>query len=258
MRKIAIVSGKGGIGKTTLAINLGYLLHNKFNFDSTVVDCNLTTPHLSINLGLYNHNHTLNDVLKGKAKLEEAITEHPTGVKLLPASLELKDLERVDIGNLPSVLQNPSSNLILDSAPGIGREGIAAISAADEILFMTQPYTSAVVDVYKCGKIAEKLKKKVLGVVVNCRKGVKHELKDSEIEQLAELPIIGTIPYDIEIERSLASKLPLHLYNQRAKANMTFCNLASQISGTKIPKKESFFDGLLNLFRKEGKSLWGL
>lgn len=258
MRKIAIVSGKGGIGKTTLAINLGYLLHNKFNFDSTVVDCNLTTPHLSINLGLYNHNHTLNDVLKGKAKLEDAITEHPTGVKLLPASLELKDLEKIDIGNLPSVLQNPTSNLILDSAPGMGREGIAAISAADEILFITQPYTSAVIDIYRCGKIAEKLNKKVLGVVVNCRKGSKHELNDHEIEQLTELPIVGTIPYDVEIERSLASKLPLYLYNHKAKANTTFCNLASQISGTELPKKEGFFNKLVNRLRKEGKSIWAV
>lgn len=258
MRKIAIVSGKGGIGKTTLAINLGYLLHNKFNFDSTVVDCNLTTPHLSVNLGLYNHNHTLNDVLKGKAKLEEAITEHPIGMKILPASLELKDLEKVDIGNLPSVLQNPNSNLILDSAPGMGREGIAAISAADEILFITQPYTSAVVDIYRCGKIADELKKKVLGVVVNCRKGLKHELNDHEIEQLTELPIIGTIPYDLDIERSLASKLPLHLYNQKSKANFSFCKLASQISGTEIPKKETFLDRLLNRLRKEGKLLWNV
>ena len=258
MRKIAIVSGKGGIGKTTLAINLGYLLHNKFNFDSTVVDCNLTTPHLSINLGLYNHNRTLNDVLKGKAKLEEAITEHPTGVKILPASIELKDLEKIDIGNLSSVLQNPSSNLILDSAPGIGREGIAAISAADEILFITQPHTNAVIDIYRCGKIAEKLKKKVLGVVVNCRKGFRHELSDNEIEQLTEVPVIGTIPYDIEIERSISSKLPLHLYNQRAKANEALYSLASQISGFEIERKKSFFDRLVNRLRKEGRSLWGV
>ncbi|MCK4730644.1 MAG: P-loop NTPase [Candidatus Aenigmarchaeota archaeon] len=256
MRKIAIVSGKGGIGKTTLAINLGYLLHKKFDFDTTVVDCNLTTPHLSVNLGLYNANRTLNDVLRGKARLEEAIIEHPTGIKILPASIELKDLENIEIGNLSGILQGSNSNLILDSAPGLGREGIAAISAADEILFVTQPYTTAVVDIYRCGKIAEKLDKKILGVVVNYRKGFKHELNDNEIEQLTEVPIIGTIPYDMEIEKSLAAKLPLHVYNQKAPSNVNFHSLASHITGNKI-KKESFFNRLKNIFKKEGRLLWG-
>lgn len=249
MRKIAIVSGKGGIGKTTLAINLGYLLHNKFNLDTTVVDCNLTTPHLSVNLGIYNKTLTLNDVLKGKAKLEETLVEHSTGIKIFPASIELRDLEEVDIGNLPSILQNPTSNLILDSAPGIGKEGIAAISAADEILFVTQPYTSAVIDIYRCRKIAEKLNKKILGAVVNYRKGYKHELSNNEIEKFTEIPIIETIPYDVEIEKSIASKLPLPLYNQRAKANKAFYSLASKISGYEPERKKRFFERLFSFFK---------
>lgn len=251
MRKIAIVSGKGGIGKTTLAINLGYLLRNEFNLDTTVVDCNLTTPHLSINLGIYNKNRTLNDVLKGKAKIEEAIVEHPTGIKIIPASIELKDLEKVDIENLSSILRYTDSNLILDSAPGIGREGIAAISAADEILFITQPYTSAVVDIYRCGKIAEKLNKKVIGTIVNCRKGYRHELNDTEIEKLTEIPVIGTIPHDMEIEKSTAAKLPLPLYNQRAKANEAIYSLASKIAGYEIERKKTFFGKLFDIFRKK-------
>ncbi len=175
---------------------------------------------------------TLNDVLKGKVKLEEALVEHSTGIKILPASIELKDLEKVNIKNLSSILQNPTSNLILDSAPGIGREGVAAISAADEILFITQPYTSAVVDIYRCKEIAEKLNKKILGIVVNYRRGYKHELSNKEIEKFTEIPVIETVPYDIEIEKSVAAKLPL--YNQRA--NEGFYSLASKISGYEIER----------------------
>jgi MinD-like ATPase involved in chromosome partitioning or flagellar assembly len=245
MRKIAIVSGKGGIGKTTLAINLGYLLQREFGIDTIVVDCNLTTPHLSINLGIYNYPKTLNDLLKSKEiiKIEDVAIEHPCGIRILPASLELKDLEEVDITRLPSVLQNHESNLILDSAPGLGKEGVATISAADEILFVTQPFTNAVVDIYRCKKIAEKLNKNILGLVVNCRKGLKYELSREEIEQLTEIPVIENIPYDLEIEKATAIKLPLPLYNPVSKANKYFYSLASQISGTKLaPPKESFFD----------------
>ncbi len=189
---------------------------------------------------------TLNDVLKGKVKLEEALVEHSTGIKILPASIELKDLEKVNIKNMSSILQNPTSNLILDSAPGIGREGVAAMSAADEILFITQPNASAVVDIYRCRKIAEKLNKKILGIVVNYRRGYKHELSNKEIEKFTEIPVIETVPYDIEIEKSVAAKLPL--YNQRA--NEGFYSLASKISGYEIERRKSFFDRLFDLFSR--------
>lgn len=249
LRRIAIVSGKGGIGKTTLAINLGYILNKEFNLDTIVVDANLTTPHLGINLGLYNYNLSLNQVLKNKVKPEEVVFLHPTGIKVLPASLETDDLKDVDILKLPEKLNKLNSNILIDSAPGLGREGIAAISSADEILFVTQPFSNAVIDIYRAKRIVEKMNKNILGLVVNGRKGLKHELTDEEIEQLTEIPIIGTIPYDVEIEKSLTAKLPLALYNPRTKTNEHFYSLASKLIGIE-PKKKSFFDKLLSFFRK--------
>ncbi|MBN2094428.1 MAG: P-loop NTPase [Candidatus Aenigmarchaeota archaeon] len=244
MSKLAIVSGKGGVGKTTLALNLGYLLHNKFNRDTTIVDCNLTTPHLTINLGSYSGPVTLNHVLRGQAKLGEAIVEHPVGIKLVPASLDLKELDGVDISALERVLKSYESNLILDSAPGLGREGVASIAASDEILFLTQPYTSAVVDIFRTRKVAEVLNKKVLGVVVNSRRGMRHELTNNEIEKICEVPVVGEIPFDIEIEKSQASKLPLALYNPAARANHAFYEVSSNIAGYPIQPPKTFLERL--------------
>ena len=249
MKKIAIVSGKGGIGKTTLAINLGYLL-NKYVRDTIIVDGNLTTPHLSVNLGIYNAKSTLNHILKDRSTIEEAVLEHPTGLKVIPASLEIEDLKDVDILKLPEKLEGTNLDIIVDSAPGIGREGIAAISSADEILFVTQPHINAVVDIFRCKKIAEEFNKKILGVVVNCRKGYKHELSNNEIEQLTETPVIENIPYDLEIEKSIAAKLPLDLYNHKARANKSFYSLASKISNLNIVNKnQGFFTKIKNLFK---------
>ena len=47
-RKIGVFSGKGGVGKTTLALNLGTVLSNNFRRDTTIVDCNLTASHLGL------------------------------------------------------------------------------------------------------------------------------------------------------------------------------------------------------------------
>jgi MinD-like ATPase involved in chromosome partitioning or flagellar assembly len=250
LRKIAIISGKGGIGKSTLAINLGYILNKEFNFDTVIVDGNLTTPHLSVNLGLYNYGLTLNHVLKNKAKIEEAIFEHPSGIKVIPASLETEDLKNVNILRLSKKLDELKSNIIIDSAPGLGKEGIAAISSANEILFTTQPFSNAVIDIYRCKKIVEKLNKDILGIVVNGRKGRKHELTDREIERLTEIPIIETIPYDIEIEKSLTAKLPLPIYNPKAKSNKNFYSLASKITGIPLERKRNVIERLLDLFKK--------
>ena len=89
-RVIGIVSGKGGVGKTTLASNLGIAL-SKFGRNVTLVDCNVTTSHLGFYFGLYDYPVTLNQVLKGEASLESA-TYFSNGVKIIPASLELDDL----------------------------------------------------------------------------------------------------------------------------------------------------------------------
>ena len=248
-RKIAIVSGKGGIGKTTLAINLGYILQNEFKINTVIVDCNFTTPHLCSNLGLYNFGLTLNHVLTEKARIEEAIIEHPCGIKILPASLELEDLKDVDVFKLSEKIDELNFNILLDSAPGLGRESLAAISAADEILFVTQPFSSAVIDIYRCKKVAERLNKKILGVVVNAAKKTKYELSEAEIEKLVEAPVIETIPYDLEIEKATSFKLPLFVYNPRAKASKHFYSLASKIYGIEIPRKETFFEKIRNLFR---------
>jgi len=248
-RRIAIVSGKGGIGKTTLAINLGYLLNKEFNMDNVVVDCNMTTPHLGVNLGLYNVDVTLNHILKDESKAEKGIFEHNTGVKVIPSTLKLTDLSEVDMFKLPEKLDELNMHAILDSAPGLGREGLAAISAADEILFVTQPFTTAVVDLYRCRKIAEKLDKKILGVVVNNRNNRNHELTDNEIEKITEIPVIGSIPYDIEMERAIVKKLPLSFYNPKAKSNDALYSLASTIAGFEVKRKKTFFENLLNSFK---------
>lgn len=253
MRKIAIVSGKGGIGKTTLSINLSYLLHNKFNLYTAVVDCNITTPHLSICLGTYGASRTLNHVLLGRATAEEAILEHPTGLRILPASTELKDLDGVDISRLGEVLGNSSSNLILDSAPGIGREGVAAIAAADEILFVTHPNLSAVSDIHRCSKVAEGMNKKVLGVVVNCRKNMRHELSDEEIERMTEISVIAEIPYDLDVERSMAASLPLEIYNINSKVNQSFYKICSLITGTKFEKPKGIIERIFGSLKIKGK-----
>ena len=99
-RIIAIASGKGGVGKTTVCINLATVLAMNFGKNVIIIDCNITTSHLSLYLGTYYHPVTLNQVLKGEAKMLDAVYEHMENLKIIPASLSVKDLKGVDIGML--------------------------------------------------------------------------------------------------------------------------------------------------------------
>jgi septum site-determining protein MinD len=72
VRIIDVCSGKGGVGKTTVAANLGLALQN-FGKKVAVVDCNLTTSHLGLLFGFHNYPITLNNFLKGEARMEDII-----------------------------------------------------------------------------------------------------------------------------------------------------------------------------------------
>ena len=99
---ITITSGKGGVGKTTTAINIGAAL-NSFGKEVIVVDANLTTPNVGLHLGAPIVPISLNHVLLGKAKLVDAIYEHESGTKIIPSSLSIKELRRLNHSKLIDV-----------------------------------------------------------------------------------------------------------------------------------------------------------
>ena len=115
---ITITSGKGGVGKTTTAINLGAAL-NAFGKEVIVLDANLTTPNIGLHLGAPIVPISLNHVLLGKAKIVDALYEHESGMKIIPSSLSVKELRRLNHGKLKEVgkkLRKMADYIIYDSA----------------------------------------------------------------------------------------------------------------------------------------------
>ena len=88
-RVVAVVSGKGGVGKTTVTANLGVALFSEFERSVLLIDSNLTSSHLGIHFGLIYFPFTINSILEGETRLMNAIYRHPSGVHLLPASFNV-------------------------------------------------------------------------------------------------------------------------------------------------------------------------
>src|SRR3989338_9089200 len=90
---IVIASSKGGVGKTTTAINLGTAL-TSFGRDVIVVDANLSAPNVSLYIGAPQVPITLQDVLERNKKITDALYMHANGLKIIPASQSMKDIKK--------------------------------------------------------------------------------------------------------------------------------------------------------------------
>ncbi len=233
MAIITVTSGKGGVGKTTTTINLGAAL-NALNKEVIIVDANLTTPNVGLHLGAPIVPVNLNHVMQGKAKVSDAIYEHDSGTKVIPSSLSVKELRKINHGKLTDVakkLRGMADFILLDSAAGLGDEAVASIEAADELVIVTNPEITAVTDALKTVRLAQELGKKVKGVIVTRVSGNQHEMSISNIKEMLDLPVLGVVPEDKKVLASLRHKdAVIHMYPY-TKSALAYKKIAAKIAG---------------------------
>lgn len=233
---ITLVSGKGGVGKTTVTANLGIALV-EIGKDVTLIDGNLTTPNLSLHLGIPSFPNTLHDVLKGRVEIIDAVYEHDSGLKIVPAGLSVEHLKGIDPRRLSQALLGlfgSTEIILIDAAAGIGREAIAAIENSDELLLVTNPELPAVLDALKVYKIAEDLGIETRGVVLNRISGKRHEMREEEVTNLLGLPILAKIMEDEDIKRAINQRLPIIQYKPNSYNSYEFRKLARIVAGMPI------------------------
>lgn len=243
---ITITSGKGGVGKTTTAINLGAAL-NSFGKEVIIVDANLTTPNIGLHLGAPIVPVSLNHVLFGKAKIGDVIYEHESGTKIVPGSLSAKDVRKIDHYKLIEIgkkLRKMADYIIYDSAAGLGDEALAAMESGDEIIIVTNPEIPAVTDALKTSKVIEEMGKKVKGIIVTRVRGNKTEMSVANIRDMLELPILGVIPEDSHMQEALVRKNAVVHTHPKSKASKAYKRVAAKISGHDYKEKKGFWASL--------------
>lgn len=232
-RIISFISGKGGVGKTTLVSNTALVL-NELGKNTVVVDGNVTTPNLSMHLGIPLYPITLHDVLKGDAKIKEATYIHPSGLKIIPGGIGIKDLEGMDLDLLPeslSFLAGESDYVLVDGAAGLGREALKSLEISDDVVIITNPDLPSITEALKVKKIAEDFNTNVMGVVVNRIRETKTELTDDEVKGILELPILGRIPEDPLVYQSIHKKTPIVNHRAGSPAGMAMKRFGANLVG---------------------------
>ena len=246
---VSIVSGKGGVGKTTIALNVAAAL-KKMGYDSIVVEGNVTSPTASLYLGYMPARRTINNVLNGDFALDEVILEHDSGVKLVTCSLALSELAANynKAFTMLRKLKEKADLVLVDAGAGLGEEARSAIDISDFVLVVTNPEMPSVIDALRCVRLARAMKKKVLGIVVNRVNASLPQVSVKEIEEIAEAPVLAEIREDRSVHESFSYNFPVTHFRPNSRAGNEISALAALLVGEEFHSRENSFLDRLNFW----------
>jgi septum site-determining protein MinD len=251
---ITITSGKGGVGKTTAAANLGAAIADS-GCKVVCVDGDIGLRNLDVVLGLENRIvYDLVDAVEGRCRLRQAMIRDKRlpELFLIPAA-QTRDKSAVspsDMVRLCNELRPEFDFIIIDSPAGIERGFRNALAPADIVVVITNPEVSAVRDADRIIGLVEAEEKGPARLVINrikpsmVRRG--DMLSVDDVLELLAVELIGLVPDDDSVILSTNRGLPVVL-DGKSKAGLAFRNIARRLQGEKVPfMKLEDEGGLLN------------
>ena len=255
-RMIVIASGKGGVGKTTTAINLAAAI-NHFGKDVLVIDANMSTPNIGIHLNSPEVPVNLNHILQKKAYPFEAVYEHESGIKILPSSLSVKELKKLKIEKIKDYkkdFKKLADYVLLDCSAGLGKEATTIMELADELILITNPEMPAITDALKAIKVAEEMKKPITGAIITRVKKNSSELQPETVKEMLEVPILGMIPEDKLIQEALKRKDAIIHTHPKSKPARAYKEIAANLTNLEYDSdkdREKIWERIKRVLKRE-------
>ena len=249
---LAIMSPKGGVGKTVTAVNLAVALSEKLGKKILLIDTNVSTASLGMHLNIIYPKTTINDIIEKKISKSNMLHHYSENLDVIPAAIKIKKRTRnpqlmfkeiykivQEYDSLLNKFQKDYDLIILDCAPGFDIESIATMQIAGGIIVVANPEYPSIVSAARCIEYAKHLRMPVGGMVLTKVRNKSHELKKDEIEKALKIKIIQEIPYDKKISESINRRVPLILLKPFSRASRAYKKLASSL--VESNKKENFF-----------------
>ncbi len=243
---ITFTSGKGGVGKTNIAVNLGISLM-KFGHRVLLVDADLGLANVDLLLGLTPRNN-LSHVLAGKKSLEDVVITGPSGIKIVPCSSGGKRNIRITSDDRREIVSAINSNrelgdtVFIDTGGGITDNIIDFLLLADEVFLVTTPEPTSIMDSYGMIKIlAQEKEKSLVRLIVNMAgdsSDAEHVLSTMKLitKQFfnVELDYLGWVSYDQNVFRAVRAQQPFVLYNPSCRAARDVDRIAMKLANYEV------------------------
>ena len=260
-RIIAVASGKGGVGKSTITVNLALALR-ELEKDVFLIDSDIGMANIDVLLGLKTK-YDLNHVLKGICSLKQAVETGPYGLNVLSGISGIDDVLNISNENIKHLLRGVTEIernydvILLDTGAGASQSVINFTTAADEILIVLTPEPTSIMDSYSLIKLLSSSQYQgKLHLVVNRVDSQKEA--DSIIDRFIttarkyldlDIELLGTIPNDNLIAKSIKKQHPVFELYPESKVNGYFLQLAGNLIGKELdlPSRgiKSFFYKLI-------------
>ncbi|NSW89866.1 MAG: MinD/ParA family protein [Firmicutes bacterium] len=247
-RVITVTSGKGGVGKTNLAVNIAITL-SELGLRVIIIDADLGLANVDVLLGLVPQ-YTLADALNNNKNIVEIMCEGPNGIKFISGGSGVEELIKLSKDKLNSFINNIgqldrfSDIIIIDTGAGLSDNVIKFVMAADEIVLVTTPEPTSITDAYALIKlIVNRDKEKKIKIIVNRAESVKEGndalrklMLVSEKFLNAKLDPLGVILYDEAVVKAVKLQQPFSLSFPNSQAS----KFVRQVTG-KLVNEESYF-----------------
>lgn len=221
MRVISVTGGKGGIGKTTISVNLS-IAYAKMGKKVLLFDADLGLANVDVMLGL-KPSKNLHDYLRGACEFEELCITGPHGMKIIPAAsgvqkmAELSSVEAVGLIRSFSTLTDAIDIMIVDMASGISSQVIDFTHASQDILVVICNDPASLMDSYAVIKILhQKYGRGRFGIVVNKAKNMQeaYDVFNKFQEVISRfinvsLQYLGYVPQDDYVGISARERTPV-------------------------------------------------
>jgi flagellar biosynthesis protein FlhG len=240
---LAVTSGKGGVGKTNVTVNVALSLA-RLGYRVGLIDADFGLGNIDVMLGLTPENH-IGHLLAGEKTLADIVIRGPLGVEVIPASSGLQSITALTSAQraiLQTTLQTLAARLdflLLDTAAGISDNVVETLRLAERVALVTSLEPSAVVDAYATAKILTQTSPATeIGVIVNSvRDGDEAGVAFKQLDVAAtrflgrSLRYYGFVAEDRAVRDSVIAQRAVVDHLPQAAASRCFRIRASRLAG---------------------------
>lgn len=243
MRVIAVSSGKGGVGKTNLVVNLALALA-EYNYKVIILDGDLGLANVDVAFGI-TPRYTIKHLVSGEKRIEEILYPVNDKIMVLPGASGVIEMANLDRGQLKNVLLNlgrlekMADILLIDTGAGLGYNVLNFVCSSDDVIVVMTPEPPSMTDAYgliKAIKIqAEKIN---VNVVVNrvaneAEAKQAYERLEHAVKKFLGIPLnlLGWVYEDPLVGRSVMEQKPIGLSNLQSHAYKCIQWIAGNVVG---------------------------